>query len=66
MTGSKRRTSEDWQTGDAVTWEEDGCTYNGAITMVLSAQLLVMTTLGTERFVMKNDSTLKRYKVVQE
>lgn len=59
-------TGTDWQVGDAVTWTdsyvEPEVRRVGAITQVLSMMLLVATTDGHERFVMKNDRTLKRYK----
>lgn len=52
-----------FEVGDKVTWTEEGGTVShGTVSLVLSAQYLIHTTLGTDRFVMMKDRTLKPYK----
>ena len=57
-----------WRVGDKVTWREytDAedylLIYVGTVRDLLSTQMLVHTTKGTDRFVFYKDPTLKAYK----
>ena len=57
-----------WRVGDMVTWQEFDpefdvmMIYVGTVRDLLSTQMVVHTTNGTQRFVFYKDHTLKAYK----
>ena len=55
---------KDVRVGDKVQWEDCDEVHVGTVTLLLSAQCVVHTTKGHDRFVLYNNPTLKPYRQV--